>query len=433
MENIIADSIVAAIVLTGGTFALRGLSRRINVQPLPLYVCLPIFFTIGMVLYLPMSPVYLSSDGELYQAWGNSIAASWRDEGDALDRQLWPGKGFWPLIIAVLTIIVGPVHVTLIALNTIIFGGAIVAMQKATLQLSGDRSKWSMVVVVMTSVPFALFGASLLRESLFWLGVSGSVLALSYMRSHKIRLALIHFTWSALLLLAVRPDAGVVFAYATAGVLVVLIGLRLKLHPGVRASSIALALLVLALSAPSAFSGLREDADVSSITTVADALSDSGVNSAFTDDSSASEDAQTSAWPPLAEACDSALVVRVLCGGVENLPRALIGPFPWEYQGEFVLIAAGLATTHFLGIAVLAGFFISTRVGRTWESAAIVAVAGVSLLMFAAILNNYGILIRFRAATEILLIPLALSGVKAVQERIGRKSTRLSLQTKRSI
>jgi hypothetical protein len=331
-------------------------------------------------------------------------------------------------MIAVFHAVVGPVTISLIAFNTFVFGGAVLAMQKSVLLLTGKTARFTMVTVVLTSTPFILFGPSLLRESLFWLGTSGGVLAISYLRRRRVGLALVSAGWGALLMLAVRPDAGAVFTYAFIGVIVVLIG-----FDGPRRSAttrlVAVAILVgLAVSAPQAFALIREGAGVSDIDTAADALSDSSVGTAF---SSWAEGSERDSGTPVAEAvtrledfCNSTLVVRVACGAWENLPYVLVGPFYWEYGPELIWIVSGLSTLHFLALVGLSLAYFASQGGRHWVTVGTLAVAVVTLTMFAAIMTNYGILIRFRAATEIILIPLAVAGYFAVFTKMTAVKTR---------
>jgi len=392
------------------------------VSRLPFAVTVPVLFIAGLFLHLQASPLVFPNDGQFYQSWGYSISGSWAGEGPSFDRELWPGKGFWPLIIAVFHAVIGPVTISLIAFNTLVFGAAVVAMQKSVLLLTGKNARYTMVTVVLTSTPFILFGPSLLRESLFWLGTSGGVLAISYLRRRHVGLALVSAGWGALLMLAARPDAGAVFAYAVIGVLVVLIG-----FDGPRRSAttrlVAVAILGgLAISAPQAFELIREGAGVSDIDTAADALSDSSVGTAF---SNPPETSDRDSGTPVVEAdtrledfCSNTVVVRVACGAWENLPYALLGPFYWEYGPELIWIVSGLSTLHFLVLVVLSLAYFASQGGRHWVTVGTLVVAVVTFTMFAAILTNYGILIRFRAATEIVLIPLAIAGYFAVFTRL---------------
>jgi len=121
------------------------------------------------------------------------------------------------------------------------------------------------------------------------------------------------------------------------------------------------------------------------------------------------------------------VVTAALCKASANLPYALFGPFHWEYGPGAVWLIAGASTLHFLGLSGLAAYYVIMSKGRRWPLLAVLAVAAASMLMFSSILTNYGILIRFRAATEIMLIPLALSGALELLPRL--KSSRRKLDS----
>jgi hypothetical protein len=139
---------------------------------MPVIVISPIFLLVGFLLHLPLSPFYSPSDGVWYQEWGFRLGERW-SSGDssvvpgALEDPLWPGKGFWPSIIALFYSVVGPVTMTLIVFNTIVLGGVTLAIQKASLLISGVRFRWGVVAGITSSLPFLIFGPSLLREAIW--------------------------------------------------------------------------------------------------------------------------------------------------------------------------------------------------------------------------------------------------------------------------
>jgi hypothetical protein len=430
-------------------------SKKMGVSRLPVALIAPPLLIAGLVLHLPAGPLHLPSDGQFYLAWGYAISDSWAGVASQVpDGPLWPGKGFWPLIIALFHSIVGPVAISLIVFNTMVFGATVLALQKSVLLLTGKNTRWSMVIVVLSSTPFILFGPSLLRESLFWLGISGGVLALSYLRSKKIGLALASVSWGSFLLLAVRPDAGVVLVYAFLGVTTVLVGLLGSTRSAPRRIIAVATLGALAVSAPQAFDFVRPGTDAGFVDYVSGALSKQRVETGFSsrpepkalssdgtsigiladvqmdDFSSGLETNLSNSKAEIVrgsildlkelekassdDTCEKTLAVKIACEGLENLPRALAGPFYWEYGPESIWIISGLSTLHFLALAGLSVVYLVTRGGRNWVTAGMMGVATISLVMFAAILTNYGLLIRLRAATEIVLLPLAIGGYFAV-------------------
>jgi hypothetical protein len=401
-----------------GLVGIYRLGKFWRVSILPMTALTPTLIVAGLVLYLPLSPLYIRSDGEYYQRWGFALAESWLT-GESMDGwpPIWPGKGVWPLIIGGLSAIAGPVTISLIVVNALLLVLSAVLLQKATLLLGGRSPRWTMVVAFLSSSPFLLWGPSLLREALFWVGIALGVLALSYASSNQHIPAFSAAGASALVLLGIRPDAGVVLTYGFMAMLIFVVGIvgRKRSWPRVTASSVAL--LLLAISFPFAFDLVREGVTGETIVIVSEDLSQ-GMTTAF----QAPTDSTDPTWCE-SEAARASLATSVLCGAATNLPHALFGPFLWEYGPDAIWFIAGASTLHFLVLVGLAGYHIVVSKGRRWPSVAILAVAVASMLMFSSILTNYGILIRFRAATEIMLIPLAILGALSLMSKI--KSSRM--------
>lgn len=397
--------------------------RRIRVSLLPTAVIFPVFLVAGALLYSPDSPLYLPSDGEFYVAWGHSISNSWSGDGEQFDRQIWPGKGVWPTVIAVMHFLFGPVPTALVAINVCAFCLTIIALQKTVSLLTGQSPRWSMVLIVLTSTPFLLFGPSLLRESMFWLGAAGGVLAIAFMSRGHTRWSLLSLSWASFVLLAVRPDAGMVVVWSAAAVLAVL-----WVFVGGRRSrtKVAIAATALAALAASAFPALgyfNPKVDVSYFETSAAALSRTDVVTAF---SPIGSDSVTPSFVSSDSSfCDSHVGVTAVCSGAVNLMNALFGPFPWEYGRGLIWPIAGLATAHFLALVGFSLYYVVRSGEQKLSAVAIAMVAAITLLMFASILTNYGALIRFRAMTEIFLIPLAIAGLhessRQFRSRPGRR------------
>ena len=97
------NDILLAIVLFGlVTFLAFWAAKKLRVSILPFVVIAPVLIAIGLTTQIPSSPYYSpTGDGSFYQKWGFAIAESWRNGEDLVGRTLWPGKGFWPLVIAV--------------------------------------------------------------------------------------------------------------------------------------------------------------------------------------------------------------------------------------------------------------------------------------------------------------------------------------------
>ena len=400
----LSDAAGGLVILLAFLSSFMFIAKKMLVSVTPVILVTSGFFIVGMFLYLPVSPFYIPSDASYYQAWGYSLSDYWAGEGPMVDRQIWPGKGFWPLIIAALHFFLGPIYVAAIAFNSGVFGLMILALQKSILLLSSKSGSWVLGFLVATSTPFALFGPSLLRESLFWLGASGGVLGISYLARREVRNGLLSLSWAVFLLLAIRPDAGVVIAYSFVGAAIVLFGLAGPFQSKRKKILSALALTGLLVSFPPASSFLIPINDPAYVEVAASNLSTPDITTRFLPFPGDGPGLLSN------DGCESFLALTVLCKSLGHLPNALFGPFYWEYGSGAIWWISGMSTLHFLSVSGLALTYVVSREGRGWISLGVLGVALVSFLMFSSIMTNYGILIRFRAATEVILTPLAISG-----------------------
>ncbi len=405
LENLVSDSLLSIFLLLITAYGLYRLADFWKVSALPLLLLLPSFVIAGLILYVPLSPLYVRSDGEFYQYWGHSLAAAWLSGEPMVSPQpIWPGKGLWPLIIGGFSAIAGPVTISLIVFNALILMLTAILLQKATFLFGGMAPRWSMVIAFLSSSPFLLWGPSLMREAVFWLGVALGVLALAYASVRRHRSGSLSVGLSALVLLGIRPDAGIVLVYGFVAVLIFLLGIVGHRRSLLRAAISSVVLLLLVLSFPAAFDSVREGTTGQSILTLNKALAGEDVTTAFGPSSSGEPDFCESEFTELSVGS------AVFCRAAVNLPHTLFGPFHWEYGTSAIWFIAGASTLHFLVLVGLATYSVLISKGRRWPLLAVLAVAAASMLMFSSILTNYGILIRFRAATEIMLIPVALTG-----------------------
>ena len=388
---------------------------------------------VGAVLFIPGSPLFLPSDALYYQAWGGEIASSWNGNQVDPGRQIWPGKGVWPLVIAGFYFLFGPVTLPLITLNSCIVGLSLIVMQRSTRLLCGLESPFVLLLLAMTSTPILIFGPAPLRESIYWLGASLGVLAIANLRYRHLQTSAWAFVASSFLLLAVRPDAGLVTVYSIAAACVVLAGLSGTVFTSFRAklfSSMMLAALFASFFPAVAY--LSPGTEPSSVVTTAQNLSTDADNSAFSPvfPSLADSGVQTNGLAvdqpmgnlgaTVRDLCGLSVATQVGCNAVRNLPNSLFGPFPWEYEARPVWIVSALSTLHFLALAVFSIRYVSKRSKFDWVGVAILTVSAITFALFASVLTNYGILIRFRATVEIMLFPLAAAGMGALFSRTIR-------------
>ena len=400
--NIVLDVLFGIVLLTVSAYGLFRLARFWKVSLLPGAVLLPSLIATGVVLYYPLSPLYVHSDGEFYQQWGFSLAASWiTGEPPYSPPPAHAHKWLWPLIIGGITTVAGPVAISLIIFNALAMVFSVVMLQKSTFLLGGSAPRWSMVFIFLSSIPFLLFGPSLLREAVFWLGVASGVLALAYASVERYTPAVLACGLCAATLIGIRPDAGLVLVYGFVSIAILSFGVVGRRRSRLRVATASLSVLVLAVSFPATFELVRAGVTGDTVSESNENLAGEGVATAFK--SSAVSKCEL-------ESVGGSMATAVVCRAFENMPRALLGPFPWEYEPGAIWLVVGASTLHFLLLVGLAAYHVVRTSGSRWTPIALLGVAALSMVMFSSMLTNYGILVRFRAATEIMLIPLALLG-----------------------
>ena len=422
-QSVVADLLLAAALLLASQFIFFLLAKKVGVAGWPSRTVVPVFFFVGLALWFPLSPLFIANDGEYYLSWGYSLSDAWTNSGSPLEERLWPGKGVWPLIIAIFHFLFGPVAASLIAFNSIVCGFSIVALQKAVLLISGKKSTLTIVVLVLSSPPLVMFGPSLLRESLFWLGVSLGVLSVIYFGRQEVGRGVWIFVTGSLFLLLFRSDAGVVIVFGLLAVIIIQVGLFTGTRTLRRKLFTGLALTALVTLSPFAFDLMQPGAsDSERVRNGQQDLNAPAVSTAFGGAEEASDVGEEASdvgeeASDVGERCNVSatgslgLVTTLLCYSALHFPQAMFGPFPSEFGPEPIWIIASLSTIHFLVLLVPSVVYLVSLPGRGWISSGVTAVAGLSFVMISAIASNYGLLIRFRVMTEILLFPLSVAGM----------------------
>ena len=390
------------------------LTGRLQVSRLPALVITPVLLAVGLLLYHPGSLLFVPSDGMYYQNWGIQISESWASDSGYDGEPLVPGKGFWPLIIASFHYLFGPVTVALIVFNSLCVVAAVIVLQKATLLMSGLNPRWSIIFLTITSSPTLLFGPSLLREAIFWLGCSLGVVSIAYAYRRLFLSGALSLISSVGILIAIRADAGAVISYGLLAVFIVTVGLSTQRRTLARLSVTSVVLLALASSAPSVMELItpRLSGGAEVVGDWREGLSTDDVTTRI----AATPWCQDSGSTTLGRFVASSFVTMAVCEGFRSLPAALVGPFWWEISSESIWLIVIASTGHFLVLVGLSVVYLAKRDRRNLGSLGLVLIAFISLLMFASIMTNYGILIRFRAASEIFFMPLATASLA----RIGR-------------
>lgn len=430
-DLVLSVALFACFVVTA-----QFVARRARLSLTPVLFSVPALIVVGTLLYLPGSPLFTISDGIFYQAWASDIAAGWAGQAEPSSTQVWPGKGVWPTIIAVFTFFFGPVTLALVTLNACIFGLSVMVTQGSVRLLTGEDSPGWVLFFALTSTPFLLFAPSLLRESIYWLGFSLGVMSILSIKAHRPSFSGLTFMASAVLVLAVRPDVGAVFAFSTAGAMVLLLGFSGSPRTSRSARFGSLAVLVALIGTfPPTLNFLSPEIAANRVVATGINLNDGDAASGFSASPEADEVSELSGEDAasgfsaskaseLQEFCDRFLPAAVACNGIRNLPYALFGPFHWEYGWSPIWPIAGASTLHFLALLFGVTVALARSPSVRFRGFLLAGIAAALMVLYASVLTNYGILIRFRASVEIILLPLAVAGMKIVFRSKEKKLAR---------
>ena len=418
------DMIVGTSLLVLGVGVLWRIAGRISVSRWPVIALGSLLGPFGILLYLPSSPFSINNDGLSYLAWGAAIADRWEGVPQlGYSDPIWPGKGIWPSLIAVLETILGPVEMTPLAVSVLALLSSFVVTQRSSKELATNCREWLLPLLVLTSPSLVLFGPSLLRESFFWLGVSFLVLSISQLKQPLIARPLLSGTIGSFFTLAFRPDVAIVLVYATIFILVWVRahGRRLPLRQRLVVPTITIC--ILGLSFPVAFDLMQPTASVAKVEAISAGLAKDGITTAFRSEGSAGTQvtAEGSAGTPSPFGCGESLYLLLICNVLENGPRTFFGPFFWELGPEPIWWLSSISTVHFWALVFLSliGLYRAPH-GTKWLVAGPIILSLVSMVVWAATLTNYGILIRFRGTTEIALLPSALLGASYLVTKLKK-------------
>ena len=325
MPNFVSDLSLSLLLITGFALFARFYSRRHGLSILPSIAIGPLLIIVGLLLYLPGSPLFIPSDGIYYQSWGFQISEAWTSGLKSEAPIIWPGKVFWPLIIAIFHYLFGPISVALIVFNAVCVLLATLILQKATKLLTGRSPRWSITFLLVTWSPLFLFGPSMLREAIFWLGTSLGVLSIAYLAQRFTLSGVLSLAGSGALLLAIRPDAGVVFLYGFTSIGLVIIGLHNGARNRKRLVVTGLALLLLLASAPHVMTWISPiiEREGDHVGGWRENLAEPGVTTAVTT-------LPVCDLVGLSDFSGSGFLTSLACGAASSLPAALFGPFWWE-------------------------------------------------------------------------------------------------------
>lgn len=402
------DLLLCLLVFLVSGYLVIGLLRRWALPLTPFFAIAGVLIVVGLLTQSAASPFFLGlSDGSYYLSWGRDISGAWQ-QGEAWNlRPIWPGKGIWPLAIAVFTYFFGELFFFFIVLNSLLVGFSAVALQRATDLLFSFKARWSLVAAILTSPAILLWGPTFFRESIFWFGICSFLLAFAYLRIGKISVSVAFLAVSTTTLLLIRPNLGIVLVslfittwlayWAIAGTG----NAKTRLLVGL------LGLLVVWASFPGAFKVLAGGENpAETVAVVSEWISVSattGIKVAETDQVDELGEEVGSIL------CERSQFLENTCQAISRFPNVFFGPFPSERGPEPVWIFSTLASLHYLalfGVAALG----AVRVRRKELSGVtLVLISIATMLLYASVMTNYGILSRFRVVSELIVLPIFLA------------------------
>ena len=414
------DLVLASVLflLFAGVVALTKKSISIGLGLLG--TCLSLFL-LGIWRFQPEAFLPPAGDDGYYFDWGVEIAGVLREEVEGSSRPIWPGKGVWPAVIAITHLLVEGAFLAPLALATVASVSLALALHRATVLIIGHSAPFALAFLILMQPAFLGWGPTLNREAFFWLGTALLVLGFAYYIRENYMKALSSGVAGAFLVIGLRYEVGIPLAYL---MLCAALAYYVSQPPiamaGQRFHKWLVALPVLAISTlittagflwariPTLFpifplavageSGSLADAGESG--SLADAVVQLYLNNEV-NRSYLSTDAVTTAFQ---------VSENPILGVIEGAFRAVFGPFLSEMGPSLVWSILALSTLNFLLVVGLAMVFLLSSRSRFFEYSGLALAALGCLVIIAFAITNYGMVMRFRFVSQILLIPLAIGG-----------------------
>lgn len=405
----VLDILCSGMTLLLGSFLFHRFvpSRQTGLLASALMVSI---FLLGVLRLQPSSPLYDPGDESLL-LWGREISSALRGEVPLADlRQIWPGKGVWPLIIGLTgLVVVDPVLLPL-AINSVVIGCIFLLLWKSA-EIVGVRSQWMFFGLFLLNPGLWVWGPLLMRENIFWVGFSMLILGMVSRGTTHFRVWSAWGAAGATVLIGVRDDFGSVVV----GVALAWIAVEHAIYLGSRTppvGRIRSAMVILLATGGTWLAYFFSTGSLlapyeGSTSDLVDVLRDRRESLAKDDVASRFE----------AE------------GSLDMLRHAFFGPFPSELSGGLAFVASGIGTQYFLIVSILALVGASAiGPGRRIVVSQTILLGCTLLAVTAFSLSNYGIQFRFKTAFVIGMVPLAVLGLEHAnltvrqffRERAGR-------------
>lgn len=378
------------------------------------------FLLVGVWRFLPNSVIPSSGDDGYYLGWGADLAGALSGEAYEYGRWIWPGKGVWPVVIAMTHLIVKDAFLAPLTLSVIASISAVLVIHEATRLLLNNSYPALLAGLILLQPAFLGWGSSLNREAFFWLGSAFIVLGFAHFVRNRHLMAAFWTFAGAILVIGIRYEVGIPLVYlmVCAAIIFFLFGDGAFGQTFSAQSRLAVAFLVWIAASlgtlfgfafarnPTLFLFVGEPESTgespselganlvegelrwveSTVSRLRDAVSGEQVTTAF-------------------QAADN-LIIGTLLGFV----RSFFGPFPQEMEPTLVWGILAIATLNFIAVLGLALVFLLKGGERALSLSGLTIAALGIMFIIGFSLTNYGMIARFRFTAQILLLPFAIGG-----------------------
>jgi hypothetical protein len=387
------------------------------------------FFALGIWRFQPGAFLPLAGDDGYYLLWGTEIADVLEGDVDDSGRKIWPGKGVWPVVIAITQLFVEDAFLAPLALATVASVSIILAVHRATHLIVGHSPPFVLAFLILTQPAFLGWGPTLNREAFFWLGTALLVLGFAHYIRESYLKALSSGVAGAVFVVGIRYEVGIPLAYLLlCAALIYFVYYPPFAISGRRFHKWLIALPVWALSTlVTAFGFLwARSPDLFSRMPLAAEVEPGGLAAEVEPGGLAAEieklyllNEVNRAYLGRDEVTTAFQVSEnAVLGAFEAAFRVIFGPFPSEMGPSLVWWVLALSTVNFVLVLGLAMAFLLSSRSRFFEYSGLALAALGCIVIFAVSITNYGMVMRFRFVPQILLIPLAIGGYFVLREKL---------------
>lgn len=197
--------------LSGGFLLFQHFGRKQVFPPGLSMLMLLFFLTIGILIAPLGSLGMFAADGKYYLNWGWTLGERWMSGDFSISNPSGSpaapnSKALWPIIIGLLSTVLGKVTLVPIFINAFSATLIVVILTVVSRTVFGSVNPKAVALVTLSSPVFVFYAGSLYRESLFWLGLSLFLLGMVQTFGAKSRPGLIFLLLGAVIAISFRAD-----------------------------------------------------------------------------------------------------------------------------------------------------------------------------------------------------------------------------------